>query len=202
MITINKDLLRNYRFSDNPNAWILEAEGFKNSARLLLQAQKNPAHPRPKFVAISETNLHSSTSKIACYLYSVAIELFLKALYSLTKAPEDQEKTESFSHNVKRLNHKLITKSILQADELDQDALELTNIMLAWYGRYFKPQPDKIESVIKSCFEEVPEQPRMLKSKFSINPDTIATLERTATILSSKVRVNPASVDFLLFSCF
>jgi len=202
MITINKDLLRNYRFSDNPNAWILEAEGFKNSAHLLLQSQKNPSHPRPKFVAMSETNLHSSTNKIACYLYSVAIELFLKALYSLTKTPEDQEKTESFSHNVKKLNQTLIAKGILQTDELDQQALELANIMLAWYGRYFKPQPDKIENVIKSCFEEVPEQPGMLKSKFSINSETTAKLECTATLLSSKVRVNPASIDFLLFSSF
>jgi len=200
--TINKDLLKNYRFSDNPNAWILEARGFCRSAELLLQSLKNRRPAPSKFISAEEINLNYMCNKIASYLYSIAIELFLKGLYCLNKTSEDQEKTESFRHDTIKLNQKLIAKKILKQDELSKETLKLANIILEWSGRYYKPQRDKIDEIIESHFEEVPDQPEMVKPKFSINSETITKLKDMAKQLSDKAPANLSSIESLLFLPF
>ena len=197
---INQQVTQHTRFSYNPNAWVLEGQGFYRSAKLLMQSLKQPRRTQSKLVSSAEIGLRYSCNKTVCFLYSIAIELFLKALYSYTKIAEDQEKTENFGHDVIKLNKKLSSKGVLQTDELDQEALKLVNFILAWSGRYYKPQFRIIDEVINSCFEEVEGQQNMVKPKFCITPETTLKLEHTAALLSDKLTNNfQVNVDLFFY---
>jgi hypothetical protein len=197
---IRKSLLKNHRFGDHPSAWIIEARGFRYSAQLLLQSLRSQRSS--EFISIDESSVTQSCNKTICYLFSVAIELFLKALYSNSKSPSDQKKTESFGHDIKKLNLELMHKNILQKNELDDNTLELAYIILAWHGRYHKPRSDKTDNTIELYFEEIPDQPELVKPKFNITTESVTKLELMATLLFNKTNVNLPFMDLLFFTPF
>ena len=78
---IRKELLKKARLSDYPNAWILQAKGFRFAAEGQLQSSKT----KNKFISSEEAYLLRFSYKTACYLLAHSIELALKALYKLTQ---------------------------------------------------------------------------------------------------------------------
>ncbi len=85
---IRKEYLKKSRFGDFPNAWILQAKGFRFAAEGQLQSRKT----KNKFVSSKEVYLSRFSYKIACYLLSHSIELALKALYKLTQTESDSNR--------------------------------------------------------------------------------------------------------------
>jgi hypothetical protein len=71
----DKNFLKKVLSPEYINAWLVQAEGFRLSANILI------ANNRLRFPAsVKEINLHNSCYKIACYLLAHTIELLLKAL--------------------------------------------------------------------------------------------------------------------------
>jgi hypothetical protein len=203
--TISKELLTKYRFSDRPSAWILEARAFKRSADLLLEALAKPK-TKQKFISMPDASSNHMCIKTVCYLYSVSVELFLKGIYSAVKDDSDQEKTESFGHNVTKLMKKLIAKRQFKRQftkaAQDEPILNLIDTILEWSGRYHKPNPKAVDRVIEQCFEQVTDQPHMLKPKFSCDYETAKKIGDIANTLQTYTPVPDGSIDHLLFLPF
>lgn len=196
MITVRKSFLKNYLFSDNLNFWVLQAISFKEAADSLLQVNLNKTHS--KYISTLEINAEANRIKIACFLYSTAIELFLKSIYVKNKNSDDQEKTESFGHKVKKLYDKLVSKNIFKKNQISDELLTSVSVILHWYGRYFKPNGKETDTIIDDCFEPTTDNPDMLKPKFSANFETACELKNLCDfLLNFSGQVNNASIDCL-----
>lgn len=198
---INKDFLNNYRFSDKPTAWILEAKNFKYSAEILFGHSTTQPRTSP-FIPMHNASSGMMRIKVVCYLFSVLIELFLKGIYSATRTSDDQESIESFGHNVVRLADKLIAKGILNKNGLNKNILNVAHVILEWSGRYHKPTKKKMDEVIRVFFEEVPNEPALLKPKYKTDIKTAKELEAQANAFDEITPVNPTSIDHLIFLPF
>lgn len=198
--TINKELLINYRFADKPNAWILEARAFKRSADLLLEALSKPK-TKQKLISMPDASSNHMCIKTVCYLYSVSVELFLKGIYSKVKNDSDKP-TERFSHKVTDLMDNLIAKGVFSKPIRNDPILNYIDIILEWSGRYHRPNPKAVNRVIQQCFEQVPNQPLMLKPKFSCDYPTAKKISDIANTLEKYTPIPDGSIDHLLFLPF
>lgn len=199
--TINKAFLKNHRFGNNPHGWALESKSFYDSATLLLATLKTM--PQQMFISIEDIHKNSSYLKTTCFLLSISVELSLKAIYSNQITSDNkQKKVESFSHNIKELNSILIELKVLDENELCKESLELGYILLSWYGRYHKPLEKNRDAAIRAYFEDVHNDPNMVKPKFEINIQTTNMLKILAEHLLEKIKINPASISYLLYTPF
>lgn len=194
---IRKEFLKNARFGDHPNAWILQAKGFRYAAEGQLQSSKT----KNKLISTEEAFSLRFSYKTACYLLAHSIELALKALYKLTQKTEDPS-AEKFSHGLIKLEGELVKKGVLKTNEIDKHTLEVAYILLAWFGRYHKPLESKLDTVIDNLFVESETDPVMVENKYSIDFTTYAKLAAIADCLLNKVRLNEGSMDRLLFDPF
>ena len=192
------EFLKNVRFSDSVEAWVLQAKGFYYSADSALKGNdvvRNKIIKRD-FISSEEGFLNNFCLKTVCYLLSHSIEASLKAIYLLKGGDQS---TEEFSHDVIKLRDILISKYSLEKSYFDRDTIELAETILYWYGRYHRPKKNKIDQSIKKIYQES-EDPKMYTSKFSPK-ETYSKLKiLSENLLKSLPEVN--STSHLVFEPF
>lgn len=84
MMTIGKELLKNVRFSNLVNAWVLQAQSFRYCAEFVRKG-RNPPVMKGGFISSENAYLSNSAHKIACYMVAHAIEVKEGQIWSCEK---------------------------------------------------------------------------------------------------------------------
>lgn len=147
----HREIVKNRLLSNDPREWLINARLFKYSALKMIEAyeklgpRKSPQGGTNFFDHIE----HKHTYHTGVYLLAHATELLLKALLSAI-----QEKPEEHSHKVEGMFKTLIDAGMINEESGDAETLTLVSVYLAWFGRYYKPQPKAIETVIAQQYTE------------------------------------------------
>lgn len=126
------------------------------------------------------------------------IELTLKAIYCLHIGDD----VEKYSHGILKLLNDLMDKNVIKKCDVDNETFELASILLAWHGRYHRPNKKKIKETIKKLWIPLPDNPDMLRRKFDINNESYGKLDVTAKILMQMVPIPAESIMPIVFDPF
>ena len=164
---INPDLLKKMIFSDQPANWYVHAQGFYYSGLLLVQATEKLI-PKNKIISTKEIFNKEYSYKVAIYLLSHAIELSLKTIicnYNLADKSSKLKKSSAYSHGVLDMIKDLQKIGLLAFDENDEKLFSFVEEYLKWFGRYYCPKINDINSIIKSAYTE-PDKDGLIDFKY------------------------------------
>lgn len=201
--SISKELLMHY-LSDSPTLWAMEGRAFLKSAKILQHAPielKNiPLLKGKRPVSAPEICSFSYKNKISCFLYATSIELLLKAMYSAIHEKNNDKNTGKHGHDIKGLLKYLLEREILNAEQINNDAVNLSELLLSWYGRYYMPKANQIDSVLTDCFETNADG--LLIPKINIDQNSIKNLQEFAELLSGLIPDSQSFIDEMVLPIF
>jgi hypothetical protein len=201
--SISKKLLMHY-LSDSPTLWAMEGRAFLKSAKMLQNApiklENIPLLKGKRPVSAPEVCSSSYKDKISCFLYAISIELLLKTMYSAIHEKNNDKNTEKRGHDIKGLLKYLLEHEILNTEQINNDAVNLSQLLLSWYGRYYMPKANQIDSVLTDCFETNADG--LLTPKINIDRNSIKNLQEFAELLSGLIPDSQSFIDEMVLPIF
>lgn len=168
---IKPDFLTDSIFSDKPINWFVHSQGFFYTGKSLIEAEKK--NISPKFVNTEFIFNKQYSYKIAIYLLSHAIELLLKAIissYNRANPSSPLKESIKYGHNAKIMFDELVNKGWILKKDDDEEVIELVDIYLKWFGRYYCPHKNDIARTLEENYIE--DGNGLLEFKYKLTFDT------------------------------